>query len=220
VQLASSGSIRSVGIEQGTFDQNGQALSITGTLVLNGGAYDVHGGTLTLSGDLMNVGGTFSDSTGSVLMTGNSQKLFGSNTFHNLTKISTLTGGFLVLESGKTQTINGTLRWQGASGNVLTIISASSAYTNLTSGGSQIVDHVAVMNNVASGQQIVCYTSAEGCVDNGENSNWLFEPVVTSSSSSSSSSLSSQPTQGGRRGTTIDNQNNTDEEERYNVLFS
>jgi hypothetical protein len=168
----------------------------------------------------MNVGGTFSDSTGSVLMTGNSQKLFGSNTFHNLTKISTLTGGFLVLESGKTQTINGTLRWQGASGNVLTIISASSAYTNLTSGGSQIVDHVAVMNNVASGQQIVCYTSAEGCVDNGENSNWLFEPVVTSSSSSSSSSLSSQPTQGGRRGTTIDNQNNTDEEERYNVLFS
>lgn len=200
--LVSSGSLHNMVVSHGTFDQNGQSLSITGTLVLSGGTFNVHGGTLTLSGDLMNVGGTVTDTTGSVVLNGASQKLFGNNTFYNLTKIASSSGQYLVMSGSSTQTINGTLRLQGMSGHTLGIISAASSYTNLTSGGSQIVDHVNVMNNIASGQQIVCYTASEGCVDSGNNVNWLFEPIVSSSSSSSASSQ----TPGGRRDETIEHQ--------------
>ncbi len=203
--LTSSGGVRNFVIDRGNFTQNGMPLTVSGSInIYNGGLYYMGGGTLSLHNDLMNLGGTFQDTSGTVRLLGTYNKLRGDNTFYNLTKIASSSGQYINLEFDKTQTVNGTLTLQGtSSGEVLSIYSTSTgsnAMMNLTSAGSQIIDHVDVLRITASGQQLVCYTATEGCIDSGSNVNWLFAPAVASSSSSSASNQDP----GGRRDDSID----------------
>ncbi len=186
--ITSSGSIDSINLGSGSIDQNGQSLTV-GTLEMGTGTtYDVHGGTLSLTEDLLNHGGTFTDDAGLVRLTGTDQQVIGNNTFYDFTKIASGPGELLVLGAGNTQTVNGTLTLQGdASNHVLRIISTatgSQAAFDLDSLGTQIIDHVRVMNNSATGQDLLCYITSEGCQDDGQNSHWIFSSSASSSSSS------------------------------------
>lgn len=150
----------------------GSALALSGDLKIQSGelrtgnAYPV-----TLSGSFANHA-QFT-STGTVTMDGTAgQQMSGSTVFNNFTAATAET---ITMDFRARQSFSGALTLQ----NITLISSKTGSSANIlldgSSGTQTSIDHVAVSDSDATGgQEIVCYTTAEGCTNNGRNVNWNF----------------------------------------------
>ncbi|MDD5055483.1 MAG: DUF4082 domain-containing protein [Candidatus Peribacteraceae bacterium] len=133
---------------------------------------------VTLSGSWMNHGGF--TSTGTVILDGGIQTMSGSSIFKNLTKIAT-TATTLFFDFRAQQSVSGSLVLNGSAGQLLSLRSTktgSASYLMLDADATQSASDLRYLNvkdnNASGGQQLVCSSSTEGCVDEGNTTNWLF----------------------------------------------
>ncbi len=93
-------------------------------VVIDGGTIDLNGHTLHVYGDWNNINGTIQDgtnSTGVVDFAGtSSQRIFGENTFQNLTKYSSASSS-LLFDTSATTTILNNVHFSGTVNNLLSI---------------------------------------------------------------------------------------------------
>lgn len=168
----------------GTLTVNGGTLTATNSTIDANGAVVISSGTLTapsstantaftVAGDWTHSGGTFTANSGKVTLDGTNQTMVGSTTFYQLRKV-VAAAATLTLTAGTTQTITNNLVMNGVVGNVLTIVSSvggSVANLNLQAGGTQALSYMTVSDNTASGITLV---ASAGGVNGGNNTNWIF----------------------------------------------
>jgi len=159
----------------------GSALTVNGNLVLNGSTLDVSSSNyaITLKGNLQN-SGNFVKNSGTIHLTGTTnQTLSGSTIFHNLTKTIS-TAHSLFFDYTSRQSASGALTLRGLTANLLSLRSTrsgSSARVLLDAdSGTQTIDYLNVKDsNATGGQQLVCYSGSEECVNSGNNTNWNLD---------------------------------------------
>jgi len=101
------------------------AMDIDGTLFLNSGTFDVGSdNAITIGKDWENNGGDFLAQTGTVTFDGTTQSIPSSETFYNFSKTVTL-ADTMTFGQSSTLTIQGTMRMQGASGQLLFLRSST-----------------------------------------------------------------------------------------------
>jgi hypothetical protein len=160
-----------------TFTLNAN-LDINGSVYLQSGILDVSATpyNITLGQDWNNYGGasSFTDQTGTVTLDGTSQTIRGTTTFYNLTDQET-TSDTLTFETGKTQTVAGTLNFDGAISNLLSLRSSvpTTRYT-LDVTAPQTLTYVNAQDSNASTSDITCLTDT--CVNGGNNDNAEASP--------------------------------------------
>ena len=155
---------------------------------------------ISVSGNWTN-NGTLTAGTSTVTLNGTSQKIFGNNTFYNLTKdVSAGSADTLHFQQSNTQTIaaNGTLTLTGGSGKVLTLRGCD-ASGNLTAGdpkwglavnasGTTLnVDYIDVKDSDASAGKEITLVSIPNSTNSGNNLNWLFDAVAPTTTPSATS---------------------------------
>lgn len=172
----------------GTFTHNGSTVNFNGNGTISGTAATNFNNltiasastltsaasyTINVAGTWTNNGGSFVPSTGSVVMNGTNQSIIGSTTFYNFTK-SVATAATLTFPSGATQTFNGALVLNGASGNLLTL-NASVAGTQaiIAPTSTRTVSYVSVIDN---NNIDVASITATSSYNGGNNTNWSFGP--------------------------------------------
>jgi formylmethanofuran dehydrogenase subunit C len=162
----------------------GANLALSGNLDIRSGTLDVSGSShgVTLSGNFLNVAG-FTARSGTVTFDGTLQTISGSTVFSGFEK-SITAATTLFLDPTSRQSVSGSLVLQGTAGNLLSIRStrSGSGARILLDGdsGTQTVQYLNVKDsNATGGSALVCYTSSEGCVNNGGNTNWAFTPTYT-----------------------------------------
>lgn len=144
-------------------------------------------GQVQLSGDWEN-NGTFTPGTsqvhiqdGCAMTTSN---MVGDTDFNSFTATSS-TGKELRVEAGSTQTFSQDLTLMGVdNSNRMPITSSSAgsqAFFSLDNAGTQVIDAVNVMDNNASGGQLLApdQPSVFASLDSGNNLNWFLYPGVT-----------------------------------------
>ncbi len=164
-----------------------RAVTVQGTLTLQGGTLDSGGSQLSVGGDWRNQGGTFIPRTGTVQLTGSNQTITGANTFFNLTK----TGGTgtLTFPAGLTQTVTGALSLQGATPySLLLRSSVPSTQWMLNAATAPVLDYLDVRDSYS-----VTQVSCLRCNNAGNNTNWVFgPPTVTPTPTATSTSTSTE----------------------------
>ncbi len=154
---------------------NAASLNVPGTItVASSGTLQSSTGTITVSenGNWSN-SGTFSPGNGTVKFNGTNHRINGDSTFYNL--ICTTAGGQLTFEAGKTQTITGITRLNGASGNYLRLRSSSDGTQwRFDPQGTRDIDYVDVKD---SGNLSSTIISPTNFTDSGNNTNWVAAPT-------------------------------------------
>lgn len=163
----------------GTFTLQG-SLDINGTLYINSGELDVNSASdypINLAGNWYNFGGKFTAQQGTVILDGGDQSLLSDETFYSLSK-TVATTGTLTFAAGSTTTVHGTFTMDGASGQLLSLISSTSGtrFELDIIAGEQIVNYVKVKDSEASTNNIVAINSTNaGGNDDGEGQpHWDF----------------------------------------------
>jgi len=170
-------------ITQGTLNLNSFDLSVPDTFTIDASGVLVAGsGTINIGGDLSN-SGSFTADTSTVNLNGTSQAISGSTTFYTLKK-SVASAATLTIDAGSTQTINGFLALNGATGQLLSLrSSAAGAYTFNITSNDQTVDFLDVQYANASGYDIYASNSVNnGFNDDGDATPFFifgFTPIVT-----------------------------------------
>lgn len=163
----------------------GQNMTVNGDLILLGNTLNAPTGNLTINGTFNGAaGGTFAPSTGTVVLTGTNQSILGANTFYNLTKNST-TASTLTLPANFTQTITNTVNLTGTSGNLLSLRSSiPGVQANIDMGPitpPRTLQYLDVKDqNNTNAEAALCLV---GCVDSGNNTNWIFAGIGLSQAS-------------------------------------
>lgn len=152
----------------------GEEIGITGGLTIsNNATLDTSAGSvgITLSGSWLN-SGTYTPGTTNIIFTGTeTSTITGTNTFCNFT--CNTAGKQLSFESGKEQTITGTLTLTGTADNkiLLHALTAGSRWGFNIKNSTQHVDFVDIKDSNAPANIINCYHS----VDSGNNAGeWKF----------------------------------------------
>jgi len=169
-----------VEIGGGTFDASAGNLTVTGNLKLSGGTLKAPAtGPFDVSGNWTNNGGTFNADGGTVTLDGTGQKISGNTTFNNLTKTVTA-ADTLTFAAGSKQTVTDALSLQGTPGNLLSLQSSSpGSQWNIDPQGTRNIALVKVQDsNNVNATPIAASVSH----DAGNNTNWIFAPVLTLSS--------------------------------------
>lgn len=135
-----------------------------------GGEFTAPSGTATFAGDFANEG-AFKANEGAVSLTGTEQIVSGSTTFEDLTKV-VVASDTLAFAASATQTINGTLTFEGASPEALLSLVSSKPGTEwlIASGGTRAVKWVSVADSHNTSTTI----SAVESKDAGGNVGWSF----------------------------------------------
>lgn len=156
----------------GDIDANGGVTLTGGTLTAPNAS-----NTFTIAGNFTHsTGGTFTHSSGTVSFDGSSQGVLGdqATTFYGLSKIASTVTPTFTFTKDATTTITGNLVLQGASGNVMNIVSTLSgtpATMTLSAGATQTVSYVNPKdNNAGGGLAIIARNSTDG----GGTTNWFF----------------------------------------------
>ncbi len=171
-----------------TFTLNAN-LDVNNSLTLQSGILDVGNSinsyNITLAKDWNNYGGasSFTDEAGTVTLDGTSQTIRGTTTFYDLTDQET-SSDTLTFQTSTTQTIAGTLNFDGAISNLLSLRSSvpSTRYT-LDVTSPQTLTYVNAQDSNASTSNITCLTTT--CVDAGNNDEdettpfWVFTEAAT-----------------------------------------
>lgn len=159
----------------------------TGTLDVASHTLDVGAGDIAIAADgtlaattgtIRNAGnwansGTFTAGAGTVILDGTGQTLTGDTSFNNLTK-TTATADTLTFAAGSTTTIANTLTLRGASGQSLSLRSATPGTRwNIAPQGARTLAYLSVQDsNNTSGTTIDA--RGTGSIDAGNNVAWLL----------------------------------------------
>jgi hypothetical protein len=111
----------------GTLTCNSSALIISGNVTINaGGTFTAPdgSGSFIWSGSTWNNSDTFDEQGGKITLNGTTQTINDSNTWYDFEK-TVASSDTLTFENGTTQTFQGTVTLQGASGELLSIVSDS-----------------------------------------------------------------------------------------------
>ncbi len=153
------------------------ALDVNGNLTITAGNLDVSASNyaVNVAGNWSN-SGVFTARNGTVTFDGGDQTINGSNTFYNLTKVLTA-AHTLTFQAGTTQTIDGTLRLEGASNKALSLVSSvEGTQWKINAQGTRTVSYLDVKDsNNLNATAISCTT---GCQDSGDNINWTGFPIT------------------------------------------
>jgi len=131
-------------------------------------------------------GGTFNAPSGIVVLDGGNQSITGSNTFFSLSKeVSTPTPATLTLPSGITQVITNSVTLSGSAGNRLFIRASTPGNPSQVDWGPvpRTFSYLDVQDQVNTNAEVAL--CSPGCVDSGNNTNWVFSSVGFSFSGSS-----------------------------------
>jgi len=161
----------------------GSALDINGSLRLYDATLDVSSGNygITVAGNWVNQG-EFTARGGTVTLDaadGVAQTVSGSTIFGSFTKMVTA-ATTLFFDHSARQSFSGALNLMGVEGGLLSVRStktgsASNLLVDGDSGTQEFLKYLDVQDSDASGgQELVCLTDSEDCVDNGNTTNWLF----------------------------------------------
>lgn len=103
----------------------GDDSAVNGTLTLNGGTFNAPSGTLLLGGNLTTEpSATFNANSGTINLAGTNQILHTDATFYNLYKVITV-ADTLKFFATSTISVEGELTFQGASGQLLSLLSTT-----------------------------------------------------------------------------------------------
>ncbi|KPJ87378.1 MAG: hypothetical protein AMS17_08715, partial [Spirochaetes bacterium DG_61] len=150
------------------------AVDINGDLSITAGTLKTNSNTITAAGDWNN-SGNFTAGSGTVVFdTTGLSTISGNAVFYNLS--CTTAGKTMRFSAGSTQSVGGTFTMQGASGNHITLQSTSAGIAWNLNASSSIVSYATVQDSNASGGNTV---NASDSTDNGNNSNWDFNPGIT-----------------------------------------
>ncbi len=142
---------------------------------------------ITVGGDYSN-SGVFTARNGTVTFDGTIQNISGSTTFYNLTK-SVASVDTLTFQVGTTQSFDGTVTLNGASGNLLSLVSSSPGSQwsfTVTAGATKTISYVDVEDSDAFGSDISHRTiNPSNSVDGGNNIEWFSTALGVSISNSS-----------------------------------
>jgi hypothetical protein len=158
-------------VEGGSLNLNGKSLSVDGDLLIgaNGTLYATSS-TITVKGNWTNRG-TFDPGTSTVILNGTNQTIYGSTTFYNLVKITSV-ADTLYFEAGSTQTKLNNLVLQGASDNLLSLRSTQEGQSwYINPQGPRSVSFVDIKNMHNLSPVLVIITDS---VDSGYNNNVHF----------------------------------------------
>lgn len=142
----------------------------------------ITGGTTTfnVSGNWTN-SGTFTANTSTVNLNGTNQTITGSTTFNNLTK-SVISAATLTFAAGSTTTVNGTATLNGASGQLLSLVSSSpGTYWSFTLGAAstKAISYVSVTDSDASGSDAAKKpVNPANSNDGGHNLSWFVPSLI------------------------------------------
>lgn len=163
----------------GTFSTASSA-DVNGNFTLSAGTFTAPSGNFTIAGNFIHSGGTFTHNSGTVILDGTGQSLTGSTTFYSFTKTVSSTQT-LTFPGSETQTFAGTMTFQGAADNLLSLRSSTSSQWKIDPQGSRSVSYLDVKdsNNINA-----TYISVAGAhiTDSGNNTGWGFDlisPVLT-----------------------------------------
>lgn len=137
--------------------------------VLDVGATGNH--SISLNGNWTN-NGTFLAQLGTVNLIGATQRLSGTTSFYNLTKVNSSPAA-LILAANQTQTILGDLTLRGAVTGLLTLRSSSpGTQASLDAQGNRTLEYLRVKDSHnLNASTMAC---GVGCTDLGNNLNWSF----------------------------------------------
>lgn len=172
----------------GTLVLAGSGLDIAGDLTITAGTLDASTNKcssascpITLTGDWLN-SGTFTPRTGTTTFAGTAQSLSGATTFYNLAK-SVSSATTLTFPASATQTIQGTLTLNGASGNLLSLRSSSpSTQWSIDPQGTRTISFLDVQDSNNTNATAI---SAGGLsiTNSGNNTNWDFNTAPSTPTS-------------------------------------
>lgn len=176
------------------------ALVVNRNLSLESGnlSFSTGGLSVSVGGDWIKGSGTFVPGTSTVDLTGGDQTIYGTNTFYNLTKNSSVSDT-LGFESGQTQTILNTLDLQGSASYALNLRSSSPGTPWLIDPqGARTLGNLDVMDSDNINATKISATSGN-IVNSGNNTNWIFDavaPTITLNSYSAITSNTKMPITG------------------------
>ncbi len=163
----------------------GSALNLSGDMGLRtGGLRTNNGEDVTVAGDWSNNGSFVS--TGAVILNGTGNQTWsGSTIFQNLTAQANGVNRTIFFDYRGSQRAQEALVLRGTASNTLTVRSTkagSGAKVSLAVAGTQLASDIAYLNvqdmNATNGQQLRCDATEEGCINGGNNVNWLFDTVT------------------------------------------
>lgn len=169
----------------GVFSVDAGSVSGIRDVSINPGTLNGGSGLISLSGDWANAG-TFNAQSGTVAIVDGcgsaDSTLSGDSTFSGLS-VSSSSGRTLLLESGSSQTVAGSLALAGTPATRLVILPETSgavARLTLASGASQAISAVDVQDIDASGGEVIAPGSPESfdSIDRGNNLNWFIASVL------------------------------------------
>ena len=129
--------------------------------------------------------GTFIPRQGTVTLNGTGQSITGSTTFYNLTK-SVTSADTLTFQAGSTQTVSGTLTLNGATSNILSLVSSIPGTQWNVNPSSAMVSYVNTQDSDNTNSTPISL-SLNNSVNSGNNTNWDF---ISSDATLSSFSVS------------------------------
>jgi CSLREA domain-containing protein len=130
-------------------------LSVNGNFTLTAGTVNSGGQNVTVTGNWSN-SGAYTSGANTVTLNGTNQSITGNTTFNHFTK-SVASAATLTFAAGSTQTFNGTVTLNGASGQLLSLRSSSSPTRwnfNVAASATKAISYVDVMDSDASGSDI------------------------------------------------------------------
>lgn len=122
-----------------------------------------------------NSGGTFNHNNGTILFGRDSaQRLFGSTTFFNISKLTSdgMTNPSLIFTEGTTQNILGTLTLKGIASKTLNIVSSTNGEEYFVDVNDADIQYLTVQDFNNTGT--VIQAAGKNVTDNGNNTGWNF----------------------------------------------
>lgn len=167
---------QNLNITAGTFNGGASGLNVDGDFSLGASGTFSAPMSFTLAGDFNNGGGTFTHNNMAVTLDGGSQSIYGSTTFHDLTKDTSGTVA-LYFEQGETTTVTGKLilRTTGGDLNIASLSPGNQFNLNATGSGADapVLDHLSVTDSNAV-TPLVATNSSLGT----NNSGWSLSGSV------------------------------------------
>lgn len=160
--------------------------NVSGNVTIDGsrpfaGLISAGASTWNVGGNWSN-SGTFTAGTSTVVLNGTNQSITGNTTFNNLTK-SVATARTLTFAASSTTTVNGIATLNGASGQLLSLVSsAPGTYWNFNLGAAstKAISYVSVTDSDASGSDASKKPVMPGnSTDGGHNVSWFGSATIT-----------------------------------------
>ncbi len=171
----------SLTLHSGTFTGAAGNFTINNSLTQDGGNFTAPSATLTVAGDWARTGGIFNANSGTVVFNnaGLTSAISGSTTFNNFTCATA--GKQFTFTAGSTQTINGTLTFTGAAGNLIILRSSIAGTQWKIDPFATNISYVDVQDSDNINPTII---TAANSTNSGNNINWFFGSYYLSISSS------------------------------------